>query len=401
MYTIRNSSFLSFTHRIKSYTAMKHFTILFMIAIFIFTACSSGKKAYQKGNYEEAIYAAIKRLRKSPENEKAIEAIQSAYPALQNYYQEKINVAKLSSNPLRWEKVMAHYKELNHIYNEIQRSPGARRVLVGVQNYSNEYEEAVRNAAEARYALGNQELEKNLREAAKVAYKHFQKCLDLRPNFRDAEDKLYQARDMATIVVQIDPIPMHSRALELSNEFFENQITEFVRSNTWSPFVQFYSAKQTNARHREPDHILVMKFDEFVVGQAYIKEKEAERLKDSVVTGTVKINEDSTANAYGTVKATVHQFTKEISSSGLLDVKIIDARTNAVVSQQKFPGTFIWVDHWGYFNGDERALDKGDKKFLKKKREIPSPPPQDLFIEFTKPIFNQVTDFVTDYYRNY
>ncbi|MEL6652971.1 MAG: hypothetical protein AAFQ87_19385, partial [Bacteroidota bacterium] len=110
---------------------------------------------------------------------------------------------------------------------------------------------------------------------------------------------------------------------------------------------------------------------------------------------------DSTVNAYGTVKAEVHHFQKQITSTGLLDMKIIDIRTGRVVSQRKFPGTFVWYDYWGFFNGDERALEKADDRFLRKNREIPAPPPQDLFIEFTRPIFSQVTDYVSNFYRNY
>ena len=34
-------------------------------------------------------------------------------------------------------------------------------------------------------------------------------------------------------------------------------------------------------------------------------------------------------------------------------------------------------------------------------KELPPPPPQDLFIEFTKPIYDQLTNKIKDFYRNY
>ncbi|RMG17483.1 MAG: hypothetical protein D6730_23965 [Bacteroidetes bacterium] len=363
------------------------------------TACKTGKKAFRQGDYEEAVYSAINRLRSAPNNKKALQTLKEAYPIMLDYYQDQIEQAKLSSDPLRWERVLDLYGELNQVYDEVQRSPAAKRALPQVRNFSSEYEEARRRAAEARYALGEQELAKGHREAAKAAYRHFERCLQLQPGFRDAEEKMFEAQDLATVIVQIEPIPVHSRVLELSNEFFENQIIEWVRSYTWSPFVRFYSAKDTDAHLREPDHIIKMKFDDFVVGQAYVKEREVQRVNDSVEV-EVKVGKDSTRTDYITAKATVHQFTKEITSTGLLDVQIIDARNGAVISQRKFPGTFIWVDRWGFFNGDERALTEEDKQFIRKKRESPNPPPQDLFIEFTRPIFNQVTDFITDFYRD-
>lgn len=364
--------------------------------------CSSGKKAYQKGNYEDALESAIKRLRKSPNNDKAIATLKNAYPDFLEFYQEQIADAKRSSDPLRYEKVMRLYSQLNKTYKEIQRAPAAREALPEVRNFTDEYEEAKRNAAEARYALGEQAIAKGYREDAKEAFYHYEKALDFMPNYRDAEDKMWKARDMATVIIQVEEIPMHSRTYELTNEFFENKMLEYFRKTTFSPFVIFATTNEIReGKLREADHIVRMAFDDFVVGQTYVKEKEASREKENVVIREVKVSEDSTRKEYGTVKATVTQFTKEISSSGLLDVKIIDARTNGVVSQQKFPGTFVYYDYWGFFNGDERALNKDDKKFIKKKREAPNPLPQDLFIEFTKPIFDQTTAFISDFYTSF
>jgi len=103
---------------------------------------------------------------------------------------------------------------------------------------------------------------------------------------------------------------------------------------------------------------------------------------------------------YGTVKATIHTFTKQISSRGLLDFKIYDPYANRVLTQEKFPGEFVWICQWGYFNGDERALNEEHKKIVKGK-ELHPPPPQDLFIEFTKPIYDQLTAKIRDFYKNY
>ena len=102
----------------------------------------------------------------------------------------------------------------------------------------------------------------------------------------------------------------------------------------------------------------------------------------------------------GTVKAKVNLFTKKITSKGLLDFKIIDAQTNRVLTQEKFPGVFVWICQWGYFNGDERALNDEQKKAMKSK-QLPPPPPQNLFLEFTKPIYDQLTAKIKEFYRNY
>ncbi|MEZ4829260.1 MAG: hypothetical protein R3C61_23680 [Bacteroidia bacterium] len=385
---------------------MKRTLPLFTMAVvlMLFGACKATKKAYVRGDYEKAVFNSIDKLSKTPNNKKARQTLAQAYPDMVDFYQDRINSLKTGGDPLKWEGVVNYYSILDRAYGEIQRVPAARSTISRPVNVQTDFNDAKFKAAEVRYTLGTQGIESGKRgdrEAAKQAYYHFQEAMKFRPGYRDAEQKMLEAQDLATLYVQIQPIPMHSRTLSLSNEFFENQLTEYIRSAPFSPFVRFFSAREAEMRKREPDQVIVMIFDEFVVGQAYVKETVVQRVKDSVVVGEVEIAKDSVVNVYGTVKAEVHQFQKEISSGGLLDFRIIDARTEAILSQRKFPGTFIWYDRWGFYNGDERALANDDRQFIRNKRESPNPPPQDLFIEFTKPIFNQVTGFVSEYYRNY
>ena len=110
--------------------------------------------------------------------------------------------------------------------------------------------------------------------------------------------------------------------------------------------------------------------------------------------------EPAERKVYGTVKATVHVFNKSLTSRGILDFKIIDAHNQRVLTQEKMPGEFVWYTEWGYFNGDERALDDYFLEIVKMKEAYP-PPPQDLFVAFTQPIFGQVTGKIRDFYRGY
>lgn len=377
----------------------------FIFSFFVLlNACSTGKRAFEKGDYEKAIYSSVNRLRNAPDNRKAKETLKKAYPQMVSYYQDRVNILKRSSEPYRWERIMDDYYALNQVYDEIQRSPSALRALPNVKNFQTEYNDATMKAAEVRYTLGTQAIEAGRqgdREQSKMAYDHFQRALSIRPGFRDAEMRSREAQDLATLHVLIEPIPMHSRTFQLSNEFFENQLSEYIRNARFSPFIRFYTPEEARSIKGAPDQRIQMAFDDFVVGQGFVEKSVVERVKENVKVGTVEVSKDSTADVLGTVKAKVTCFKKQISSSGLLDVKIIDGRSQAIISQQKFPGTFVWEDRWGYVNGDERALSDEDKRFTRKDMEAPNPPPQTLFIEFTRPIFDQVTSFVGSYYRGY
>lgn len=368
-----------------------------------FVGCKSTKKAYEKGEYRVAVLNSIERLRKSPNNKKSLQTLKLAYPDFLDYTKEQIKNTKLSNDSYRWEKVMDSYALMNRVYKEIQRSPAAKATLPNAQSFYPEYEDAKLKATEVRYTLGMDAIEagrNGSREAAKEAFYQFEKVIQLQDNFRGAESLAAEARELAIVNVQILPIPMHSRMFEISNEFFENQLAEFIRENPGGPFVRFMTPEDSRRRDIEPDHLLRMRFDDFVVGQAYVKERVVERVKEDVKVGEVEISEDSVADVLGTVKASVHIFEKEVSSSGLLDLRI-EASDGGLISQEKFAGTFVYEDVWGFFNGDERALESEDRRCVKRRQPAPDPLPQDLFVEFTKPIFDQVTRYVNRYYANF
>ena len=89
-----------------------------------------------------------------------------------------------------------------------------------------------------------------------------------------------------------------------------------------------------------------------------------------------------------------------MSSSGLLNFAVIDLKTNKVLRNQKLAGTYVWVDNWASYKGDDRALDK-QQYALTRKRETMPPPPGNLFVEFTKPIYAQLVDQISGFYSRY
>lgn len=79
---------------------------------------------------------------------------------------------------------------------------------------------------------------------------------------------------------------------------------------------------------------------------------------------------------------------------------ILDAKTQGVLTHKKFNGEYAWQSRWAKFRGDERALD--DKQLsLLKSIELQPPSQQDMFAEFAKPIFDQLTPAIKSFYAVY
>jgi hypothetical protein len=382
---------------------MRQLVTFFFLVLLTATACKRTKALYEKGEYDRAVFNSVERLRNSHDNRKARETLKVAYPAMVDYLETEIAQEKQTAQPLRWERIVAHYAILNQAHDDILRAPAAKRIIPRPRDYTREQTEATRNAAEARYELGQVYLrqgEAGDRQAARIAYDHFVRAIELRPGYRDAEQQAERARVVATLYVEIEPIPMGQQSLRLSNAFFQNQIFEFASSSTLGRFVHLYPTGTLRVGDHQPDHIVRMSFDEFTVGQTQIKETEAERSAE-VVVEEIQVTEDSVRKVYGTVKARVNLFEKKITSQGRLDVQVIDAYTGSIISQRKFPGTYVWVDRWGYLNGDKRALTQDDEAFMNKKQPSREPSNQYLFEQFTQPIRNQVVSYLSNYYRNF
>ena len=373
---------------------------LLLICIVFIAACSSGKKQLAKGNYETSIELAVNRLRSSPGNRRAEEALREAYDLVSRMHMSRIAQLKASSEPFKWDQIASSYDELNRIYENVERCPACLKALPKITSYRNEFNDAAIFAAEERYAAGEVELVKGTRESAILAYRHFERADYLQPNHKDVAVKMQEARDLATVKVLVDQIPIHSRRFGLSHEFFQNQVNVLLHSERLSEFVQFFSpAEADRVGLSQPDQVVVMQFDDFVVGQTLIKENTRTVQRDSVIVGKVDVD-GVQKDVYGTVEAELTVFTKYINSGGLLDMRIIDLQTDRILLQRKMPGEYRWVSEWASYKGDRRAL--SDEEFeLTKVREAPSPAPQFLFEQFCQPIYGQAVDNLRRFYRDY
>jgi hypothetical protein len=377
---------------------LRNFSCLILIGLLL--SCSTGKKAFERGDYYNATLQAVNRLRNNPESKKATKALKDSYPMALKYYQGKIDNALRTGGPFKYSESVDYYERMNYLGEEISRCPAALKFFPDVKSYTSELARAKELAAEEQYNAGLQNETLNTRISWKDAYYYYQQADCYVPGYKDVNERMQQAKLNATIKVIVEPIPV-PRNYQLTSDFFLNRIMESLANSKTSEFVEYYSPESAKkAGIDNPDQVLRMNFDEFVVGQVYDKETVRDCSRDSVEVGTVILPDGTKKKAYNTVKAKLTTYRREIISNGVLDVTIIDFPADKVVTQRKFPGQYVWFTEWASFNGDERALSK-DQLALCDKHPLPPPRPQDLFVEFTKPIYNQVTPYLKDFFGRY
>jgi hypothetical protein len=379
---------------------MKIGHLLITLTVLALLGCSSGKQAFERGDYYGAVMKSVSRLRQNPDHSKSQEALQGAYPLAVEYFESQAKNEIASNSPYKYKNAIGYYNSINQLYDAIRACPGCLKVIKNPVNYHAEIGPLKEKAAEESYNAGIASLMKGTRVDAKTAYFNFVDAQNFAPGYKDVVEYITKAKDEATVKVVVEQIPVPAR-YNLSGGFFQDKVEEFLHNNYPDQgFVKFFTPQEAERiRLARADQILKIQFDDFSVGNSVFREKEEEVSKDSVKVGDVKL-EGKTVPVYNTVKAKYTTYTKEIISSGLLSMVIMDARTNGILSHQKFDGKYVWVSRWARFNGDERALSDAQLNLCKLKETSP-PVAQDMFLEFTRPIYDRLVPALKSFYQNY
>ena len=374
---------------------------LFVVPILLVISCVSAEKALEKGKYKDAVWKALSKLEKSPKDSKSRKTLKLAYPLFINKYEEDIEeIANKRRDDLRWEKVLEKYETMEEAYQKIRDIPTARKAVDAV-SYSREIYDTKEKALEARYDLGEELLASGDRDEARKAFEHFEYILKKQDVYKDTYEKLEQAREAATLFVAIAPIPAPSFRIQSSIAAFEDELIGQLSDRNNDDFIRFVDSRNRyNVPLDEIDHVIEMRFYDFNMGNTQDREQVFTRVRDDVATTEVKVG-DSTVVTPIIVEAEVHCYTREIRSSGRLELEIIENRNGRREERERFDATHTYTDTWGYFDGDSRALNPEDRGCLERRNAPPLPREEELFTEVSIPLFDQTVDFLERYYRKY
>lgn len=373
--------------------------ICILSAILLITGCKSAEKSLKKGDFDDSVLRAAEKLKGNPAHTSSIETLKQAYPLALEQHFDEIKKQQSAEDILKWEPQLESYIRLNRLYKAISDCNCSK--IVTAQNFENEEKIARHNAASVRYKEGQKLLSVGDRENARKAYEYFEKVHALVPDFTDIQKKLDLAYELASFKVVVEQVLVTSKTYQLSNAYFQDRINEYLQTNKrLNKFVRFYMPDEAAEIKLRPDHIITLQFDDFVVGQTLLeKNTETFTSKDTVKVGEKFVGR-SKVPVYAKVTAKLTLNRKTVRSSGLLDMQIRDFRTKQIVNQEKFNGEYNWTCEWAHFNGDDRALSASQLRQCKSQELLP-PDPQQLFIEFSKPIYERLTSKLQTFYARY
>jgi hypothetical protein len=353
----------------EDFMKLKLYSLFFIALCVLFFSCKTAKKMYEKGNYDEAVELAAKKLQKKPNDPATLDILQNAYRFAVEDHEARIRNNSNSTNDLRWEWNYNEYLGLQGLYDAIRRSPSVYDI-VRPTDYSSYVATYKEEAGNARYDRGVALMENNNRNSYKQAYYEFERALALKPGDLSARQKMDEAYSNAVINVVVLPVVQSGYQFSsYANNNFDDGVLRYLNNNTGNLFVRFYSPAEASTSNVRTDQVVDMKFSNIDIDR-YRDYRDTREVSKQVVIKETVIRPDSIVKEYATVKAKITTTRRTLNSNGLLQVTVRDYN-NQWLWSDTYRGDYNWNADFSTYTGDARALSEDDKKQLDHHEQYP------------------------------
>jgi tetratricopeptide (TPR) repeat protein len=376
----------------------KLYTIFIFSVVTFFVSCKSASKLYQKGNYDEAVEVAAKKLQKDPNDKKLQAVILDAYRYAVDDHQSRIDNYSTSTNDLKWEWIYNEYSSLQSLYYAVHRYPQVDK-LVNPTDYSSYMVTYAERASDNRYERGLDWMEKGDKQSFKNAYREFQTALRFKPGNIQIMDKMNEAYDYAVTNVVVLPLNQYDFKFSSYNyNSVDDQLLRSLKYGTGNEFVKYYSPTEARNMNVRVDQVVEMRFINMNIGGFYDSKKTREVSKE-VVTKEIVYKADSVIKVYSTVKAKITTTQRTMHSEGSLQIMIRDEDGRRLWSDI-LKSNHDWYTEFATYTGDERALSDADKQLVNRRQELP-PSEGEIIQCITQEIQNNIPNKIKDYFNRF
>lgn len=374
---------------------------LFASICLIGFSCKTASKLYEKGNYDEAVELAAKKLQKDPDDPKLLNIIQSSYQYAVNDHENRIAATAAGNNELKWESMYYEYASLQKMYDAIYKVPAVFDI-VKPTNYSSYLITYSEKAADVRYDRGISFMQRYDKQSYRNAYREFQAALNFKPGDRDAIQKMDEAYDYAVTNVVILPMQQQGgyvySSYTVGGNNFDDQMIRSLQYNSGNEFVKFYSAWDARSKNIRVDQQVDMRLATMDIGRYHDYRTTRKVSKEIVVKETV-YKPDSIIKEYAKVYAEITTTRRTMSSTALLQVSVRDAN-GGWLWNDNFNSNHNWSTEFASYTGDARALSETDKQLINKREEY-GPGEQEIIRCMLDEISNNALYRIKNYFNRY
>lgn len=371
-----------------------------LLAFVVLVGCKSASKAYNNGDYADAIELGVKKLQKDPSDYETRDLVKSAYEYAHGQRQESIRTLLESNNDNRFETVLWEYSQLQDLYNTLQQSPGLASHVKPV-NYSSYVQTYREKTADVYLERAEKWMAESSKPAFRNAYNDYCRALRFRDNMaiRTKRDEAYNAALTKVLVLPIQNYGGYSYASNYQLQQFQNDVMRTLDWNRSDDFVRFFSEWDLRNRNVEPDQVLEMQLGRILMGRPYDERNVRESSKQVVVKEVVH-KPDSITKEYATVRAQIASTKRILLSEGELYLTLRDTRGRTLWTD-RFTGQHRWQTEFATYTGDERALTDNDRSLLNRNQNVILPREEEIMSELYRQIQSDLSNRLRGYFARF
>ena len=346
--------------------------ILFLAGISILAfSCKTASKLYEKGNYDEAVELAAKKLQKDPNDAKLLGIIESSYHYAVNDHENNIRNHAAGNNELKWEWMYNEYAALQRMHDAIYRVPSVLAIVKPL-DYSSYLVTYSEKAGDIRYDRGLSFMQRYDKQSYQSAYREFQAALRFKPANRDAIIKMNEAYDFAVTNVIILPMQQQGgyvySSYTVGGDNLDDQLIRNLQYSSGNEFLKFYSSWDARSRNVRIDQQVEMRMADANIGR-YQDYRTSRRVSKEVVVKETTYKPDSVVKEYAKVYADITTTRRTIASNAVLQVNVSDFNGRWLWNDNVI-GNHNWSTEFATYTGDARALSESDKQLVDRRQEF-------------------------------
>jgi hypothetical protein len=376
---------------------------LFFIAVTsaVLFSCKSASKLYEKGNYDEAVEKAAKKLQKDPTDPELLDIIRNSYRYAVNDHESQIRSHGQSSSELKYEWIHKDYVDLQKMYEAIYKVPSVYNI-VRPTDYSSYVMTYAEKAGDVRFERGMAFMQGYDKQSYRNAYREFQAALNFKPGDIAAIQKRDEAFDYAVTNVVVLPMQQYGGYVysnyRIGGNNLDDQIIHNLQFSSGNQFLKFYSAWDARSRNIRTDMTVDMQLATVDIGR-YQDSKTTRRVSKEVLIKETVIRPDSIVKEYGWVHADITTTRRTIGSRALLRIGVEDDRGRWIWNDQ-VGADHAWSTEFATYTGDARALSPSDKALVDKRPER-GPDEDEIMRCMLEQISNDAANRIRNFFSSY
>lgn len=347
-----------------------------LVGLLVLSACSNPTKLLERGDYQGAISASVKKLSgKKKKKLKHVKALEDAFARATHVDMREIKVLEKENRDENWV-------EINRIHRRIRMRQELIEPLLPLyasDGYKADFKfvkvedleiESKKKAADFYYAEGKRNLieaERGDKAAARKAYENFEDIQRYYKSYKDEEKLMRRAKELGTTYILFK---MENDSRTILPKDFEREIKRISVKDINSEWRTFHLNPEGNFNY---DYTVVMRLTAIEVSPDVVKEREyiddktIEEGWEYVLDEKGNVRKDSAGNDIKIpkkvlIKARVFESyqRKEAHVGGRLE--FFDNIDKEVVHTEPLSVDALFENYAARFDGDKRALTEESKK---------------------------------------